>query len=129
MTWPTTTSWESLRILNQRVTSCNLWITSYYLLHDFWVTFYIGVTSYYLLHGSRIPFYTWVTSSYVLHKLRVNFHVRVTSYYLLHDWIFTYELRVCIYCTSCDCNFNCIKFIYYISYSFLLLVLYKIKYS
>ena len=80
---------DSLRILNQRVTSCNLWVTSDYLLHDFWVTFYIGVTSYYLLYGSRIPFYSWVTSYYLLHKLRVNFHVRVTSYYLLHDLLFT----------------------------------------
>ena len=80
---------DSLRILNQRVTSCNLWVTSYYLLHDFWVTFYIGVTSYYLLYVSRIPFYSWVTSYYLLHKLRVNFHVRVTSCYLLHDLLFT----------------------------------------
>ena len=41
----------------------------------------------------------------------------------------TYELRVSINCIRWNCSVDCVKFLYYISYSFLLTVLYKIKYS
>ena len=37
----------------------------------------------------------------------------------------SYELRVTIYCKSCDCNADSVKFLYYIEYSNMI----KTKYS
>ena len=77
-----------------------------------------GVASYEL----RVAIYC---TSYVL---LFTYELRVITYCTIYELIFTYELRVTIYCTSWDCYVDCAKFLYYISYSFLGLVFFKIKY-
>ena len=62
-------------------------------------------------------------------ELLFTYELRVITYCTSYELIFTYELRVTIDCMSWDCHVDCVKFLYYTSYSFLWLALYKIKYS
>ena len=91
------------------------------------------------------------------HKLRVTIYctsydlfficeLRVITYCTSYELVFMYKLWVTIYCasyklklskelrvpvswTSCDCNVDCVKFLYYTSCSYLWFGLYKITYS
>ena len=111
---------KTLQILNNlffvvdfKLTSYELQVTSYGLL------LIARVTSY-LLHSSyELLFIAQVTSSLLNTSYKLLFIARVTSY----------ELRVTIYCTSWDCNADCVKLLYYTSHSFLWPALKKIKYS
>ena len=89
-------------------------LNNLFFVVDFKLTSYeLQVTSYGLLLIAR------VTSSLLNTSYKLLFIARVTSY----------ELRVTIYCTSWDCNADCVKLLYYTSHSFLWPALNKIKYS
>ena len=84
--------------------------------------YYLKLESKYFFCGClnnelRVNLYVRVTSYYSLHELQVKFIIRITNYY--------YELLQRVW----DCNVDYVKFLYYTSYSFLWLSLYKIKYS
>ena len=111
---------KTLQILNNlffvvdfKLTSYELQVTSYGLL-------LIAPVTSYLLHSSyELLFIAQVTSSLLNTSYKLLFIARVTSY----------ELRVTIYCTSWDFNADCVKLLYYTSHSFLWPALNKIKYS
>ena len=109
---------KTLQILNNlffvvdfKLTSYELQVTSYGLLLIARVTSYLLHSSYELLLIAQ------VTSSLLNTSYTLLFIARVTSY----------ELRVTIYCTSWDCNADCVKLLYYTSHSWPALS--KIKYS
>ena len=109
---------KTLQILNNlffvvdfKLTSYELQVTSYGLLLIARVTSYLLHSSYELLLIAQ------VTSSLLNTSYKLLFIARVASY----------ELRVTIYCTSWDCNADCVKLLYYTSHSWP--ALNKIKYS
>ena len=94
----------------------------------------------------RVTIYCTSCELLFIYELRVfTYELRVITYCTSYELILTYELRVTIYCKSYKLNLpyelritvcctswdyvNCVKFLYYTSYSFLWLAFYKIKYS
>ena len=53
------------------------------------------------------------------YALNFTYELQVTIYCTSYKLSLSYELRVSIYSTSWDYNIDCVKFLYYISYSFL----------
>ena len=62
-------------------------------------------------------------------KMVYEINVPVAIYFTSYELVSTYELQVTAYCTSWECIVDCAKFFYYISYTFLRPIPYKIKYS
>lgn len=85
----------------------------------------ISKTSPKMVYEINVPVAIYFTS----YELFFTHELQVIIYCVCYELVSTYELQVTAYCRSWECIVDCAKFFYYISYTFLRPIPYKIKYS
>ena len=79
----------------------------------------LRVTIYYTSNELLFRYQLRVNIYCTSYELVFTYDLRVTIYWTTDELLFTYKLRVTTNCTSWECSFDSVKFVHYISYTFL----------